>query len=316
MKRITALVFISLLLVPQAWAETAAGTLAERSSDTWLEASIATTFLLNSHLNAFEIDTDVNAGVVTLDGTVDESIDKDLAEEIARSFEGVKSVENKIKIAGRPGDAERKQVVASKRSFSQMVNDATTTAAVKSRLLWNKHTEGSNINVDTSNNIVTLKGTVRSGDERELAERLAENTSGVRRVENQLSVNTDQSAKLGAIDLDRVSDNAGSAIRKVEDEASRSVDEEKVEKSARGALKEVSKDVSDTWLTTKIKSTLLFTGETSGADVDVKTTAGMVTLTGSARSQSQKERISEIVNDIVGVKAVDNRLQLKSAAVS
>jgi osmotically-inducible protein OsmY len=48
--------------------------------------------------------------------------------------------------------------------------------------------DGSDINVDTSNNVVTLKGTVPSDTARARAKALAEMTDGVTSVRDQLTV--------------------------------------------------------------------------------------------------------------------------------
>ena len=48
--------------------------------------------------------------------------------------------------------------------------------------------KGRNIDVDTANGVVTLKGEVDSLRERDAAEQLARETAGVKRVVNQLKV--------------------------------------------------------------------------------------------------------------------------------
>ena len=48
--------------------------------------------------------------------------------------------------------------------------------------------KGSDINVDTNNHVVTLKGTVTSNAGRDRAIALAKRTSGVQRVVDQLTV--------------------------------------------------------------------------------------------------------------------------------
>lgn len=69
---------------------------------------------------------------------------------------------------------------------------------------------------------------------------------------------------------------------------------------------------SDAWLTTKIKSTLLFHRSVSaGTEVDVK--GGSVTLKGAADSQAQKDLTTEYVNDIDGVKDVKNEMIVAKA---
>ena len=153
-------------------------------SEARIEGQIVATYALNRHLNPFEFDVDVDGNTVILTGEVDESIDKDLAEQVALGVDGVKKVKNNIKVNE---DYQRKpKKTKQERGFGDAVSDATTTASVKSMLLWNGNTDGMDINVDTMNGVVTLTGTVDNSAEKELAERLAANTDGVRDVENKL----------------------------------------------------------------------------------------------------------------------------------
>ena len=152
--------------------------------DAWVDGKVETAFALNPHLNPFSIDTDVENGTVWLTGTVESDIDRDLAGEIALSVDGVKKVENKLEVA----KMEKSSMEKATDNFMQHVSDATTTATVKTKLLANGNTKGLQINVDTNDNVVTLRGTVGSDEIRDLAEALAENTDNVERVENELKV--------------------------------------------------------------------------------------------------------------------------------
>ena len=55
------------------------------------------------------------------------------------------------------------------RTFSDKVEDATITASVKSKLLWNTRTDGLDIGVDTVAGKVTLSGAASSAEEKDLA---------------------------------------------------------------------------------------------------------------------------------------------------
>jgi len=64
---------------------------------------------------------------------------------------------------------------------------------------------------------------------------------------------------------------------------------------------------SDTWLTTKVKTTLLFHRSVS-AMTEVNTKDGIVTLQGKADSQAEKDLTTEYVKDVEGVKDVNNEM--------
>jgi hyperosmotically inducible periplasmic protein len=178
-------VLISALCAPAfAAGERGAG---DKIEDAWIDGSIETAFLFNTHLNNFKIDTDVNDGVVTLSGTVESDIDRDLAEEIAKGVEGVSQVNNQL-VVGAVEPEDRDRAEAQSRDFRQWAEDATTTAEVKAKLLANDNTEGLAIDVDTRANVVTLTGKVDSKEEAQLAEQIADNVDGVAEVQNELRI--------------------------------------------------------------------------------------------------------------------------------
>jgi hyperosmotically inducible protein len=65
---------------------------------------------------------------------------------------------------------------------------------------------------------------------------------------------------------------------------------------------------SDAWLTTKVKTALLFHRNVSATQTEVNTKKGIVTLKGEADSQAQKDLTMEYVKDIEGVKGVNNKM--------
>ncbi len=154
------------------------------AKDAWITGKVETIYLLNAHLNGFTIDTDVKNGAVHLTGKVESSIDRDLAGELAKGVDGVASVDNDLVIDAKA----RSPVKQGAHSFADWVDDATTTAEVKSRLLANSNTHGLKIDVDTRQDVVTLKGTVSSAEEKQLAEQLARNSGDVKDVRNLLAV--------------------------------------------------------------------------------------------------------------------------------
>ena len=75
---------------------------------------------------------------------------------------------------------------------------------------------------------------------------------------------------------------------------------------------ESDQPVTDTWITTKVKSTLATTDGVKSMDIDVKTVDGMVTLTGVLDSQISVKKAVAAAQSIKGVKKVDHS-NLKSA---
>ena len=67
---------------------------------------------------------------------------------------------------------------------------------------------------------------------------------------------------------------------------------------------------SDTWITMKVKTALLFHRYVSGTGTTVYTKDGVVTLQGEASSTAQKELTTEYAKDIDNVKSVNNEMTI------
>jgi osmotically-inducible protein OsmY len=245
-----------------------------------LEGQIGTAILLNRHLNPFEISVDVEGDTAILSGTVDEAVDKELAERVALNARGIARVDNKIAVETEAKLRERRS--EGERDFDEAVEDASITASVKSRLLWNDVTDGLEIDVDTLRGKVTLSGKAGTQAEKDLATRLARLTDGVRGVDNRIAIAPD-----GEDDADEMA----------EERAERRGDTD-VDRPAESP-------VSDGWISAKVKSSLLMSAGVDGLDLSVETQEGQVKLGGAASSVSERDLAVEIAKDIKGVKGVD-----------
>jgi hyperosmotically inducible periplasmic protein len=67
---------------------------------------------------------------------------------------------------------------------------------------------------------------------------------------------------------------------------------------------------SDGWLSTKVKTTLLFHRNVSASGTDVFVKDGVVSLRGEASSLAQKELTTEYAKDVEGVKEVKNEMTI------
>ncbi len=63
--------------------------------------------------------------------------------------------------------------------------------------------------------------------------------------------------------------------------------------------------IDDTWITTKVKSSLLAEPDVSGLEINVDTLNGVVTLRGQVETQAQLDAATRIARDIEGVANVD-----------
>ncbi len=70
----------------------------------------------------------------------------------------------------------------------------------------------------------------------------------------------------------------------------------------------------DTWITTKVKSSLLADTAVAGTKIDVDTVNGVVFLTGTATTQAQVDQAKKVAAGIKGVSKVDtSKLKLAPA---
>ncbi len=232
------------------------------------EGSIWTAFALNRHLSPFNISVKVEQGTATLKGKVENQVDKDLATQIAGGTGGINQVDNQLEIdpqvAAEPG---------TKANMARRFDDATLTATIKSKLLWNSVTDGLDIDVSAVQGVVTLKGQAKDANAKQLAGSLASNTDGVTEVNNLISI----SAR----------------------------DTQAIKEQNQAQANSVREELSDAWITSKVKSSLIYSRNLDGLNIKVETKSGVVSLDGVVANYAEKELAIEIARNIRGVKGVD-----------
>jgi hyperosmotically inducible protein len=77
------------------------------------------------------------------------------------------------------------------------VSDDTITSQVQSKISSMSTLKDADINVSTSNGVVTLSGTAASADEKSQAEAAAKSVKGVKSVDNQVSTSMSSSSSGG-----------------------------------------------------------------------------------------------------------------------
>jgi len=241
-------------------------------SDEWIEGRIQGAMAYNTYLDSADLSVGMDKGVATLSGAVPSDVERELAEAIAMNISGVKSVENEIKVDPELAMRTRPDSV-------QKIMDATTTAAVKNRLLASKSVHEMDVKITTKNGIVSLSGTVATLPQKNMAEQIAYDTRNVQDVKNELKI----------------------------------ADAQTLSEKARNASVSVSRDLSDSWISSKIRTSLLFSSAFPRSNVSVNTNKGKVTLEGYAQNAEQRAAIETAVNDFLGVREVQNNLKLKNS---
>ena len=88
----------------------------------------------------------------------------------------------------REAQEEREKAKANKETIGDTLDDAWIHTKIVAKLIANSTTPERKINVDVVKNVVTLRGTVDTAEEKAAAEKTAKDTDGVKSVVNQLKV--------------------------------------------------------------------------------------------------------------------------------
>ena len=155
-------------------------------------------------------------------------------------------------------------------------SDAGITTAVKSKFAADDTVKAYQINVDTKDKIVTLKGEVDTAAAREKAVEIARATDGVRDVVNVLVVTPATAPTSGVADREKDTGNL----------------------------------TGDPLITATVKSKMLADATVSGLKINVDTADGVVSLTGDVASTIEKRRALEIARETDGVKSVKDQLKI------
>ncbi len=152
-------------------------------SDAWIALKIRTQLLIHANVSATATKVEVNEGVVTLSGTVDNAAQKDLTEAYVKDIEGVKSVTNGLEVKAPAADSTDHTV-------GETIDDASITSQVKFALLSHRSTSALKTKVTTKNGVVMIAGDASSDAEKDLVTKLAGSIRGVQSVENDMAVKT------------------------------------------------------------------------------------------------------------------------------
>ena len=159
------------------------------------------------------------------------------------------------------------------------VTDGWITMKIHSQFVPEDPLEGSNIDVDTTKGVVTLTGLVPSEAARTRALAIAKATDGVKSVVDKLRVGRGESA------LDP--------------------------KNPREAGRSTGRTITDGWVKAKIHSQFIPDPALSDSDIDVDVKNGVVTLTGTIKTEAGRAKAVSIAKTTSGVKSVTETLKIR-----
>lgn len=274
------------------------------------------------------IDLEVDEGVATLSGTVNNILARDRAVRIARMVRGVRAVVDNI------------EVRATGRSDGEISSDVSAALAAE------PVAEPWEISVSAEDGVVTLAGVVEGFPEKWLAAKVAKGVKGVRGVENNIVVTnvidrpddelqTSISKRLAwdvrvddaKIDVE-VSDGAvrltgavGSAHeRRLAEQMAmidgvRSVDAEDLE--VRPAMSDAMRSsaarasLTDSAVREGVEQAMFYDPRVFSREVDVRAEDGVVTLSGTVETVKEKRAAAQDARNTRGVRRVINNLKVR-----
>jgi hyperosmotically inducible protein len=145
-----------------------------RHSDSGITSVIQASLEANDKVKAREVEVQTREGTVYLTGVVDTEEARREAARVAWRTEGVRGVVNDLTVG--------------ERTVGSWIDDVMISSKVKSKLIANSDIKAGDIDVGSSQGVVTLIGRVSSEKIKSEAESIARGTKGVKEVHNELLV--------------------------------------------------------------------------------------------------------------------------------
>ena len=239
-----------------------------------------------------DISVTASNGVVTLRGSVPDADAREHAVALAREVDGVQRVDNELQVApaaaGDPTTADARPMEGAAtpaRAANDPASPGWITTKIQAQYFVNPDVRPWNIDVTTSSDgTVTLRGEVEEAADRDEAVRIARETEGVTRVENQLRVRPATADRDAAEQRD-----TADAGRDTRDDES-----------------------PDAWITAKVQAKYFLDTDVKGRNINVDTRDGIVTLTGEVESEGERRQALAIARNTDGVMSVTDQLQIQT----
>jgi len=150
-------------------------------TDTAITAKVKSQFMGDSHLKNSDISVTTTNGVVTLTGSASGADAKSAAEKLAGGVDGVKSVDDDLRIASSSSAGTKMDKATAK--TERVASDSWITTKVKSEIMADSVSKGFDVSVTTTHGVVVLTGTLANQDAIDHVKDLTEKVKGVKSVD-------------------------------------------------------------------------------------------------------------------------------------
>jgi len=182
--------------------------------------------------------------------------------------------------------------------------DAGITTNVKTKMAADDTVKAYQIDVDTQNGVVTLKGDVDTVAAKTMAVRIARETEGVRDVIDQIQI-TETAPTGGLLEPDDRAEQEGRDTAGRLEEGARDLGTRTGDAANRAGAA-----VSDAAITSAVKAKFLADTTVRGLKIDVDTKAGVVVLNGTVSSRAEADRAVMLARETEGVDHVVDNLKV------
>jgi osmotically-inducible protein OsmY len=155
-------------------------------ADARLETEVRLALLDKLGEDGLGVTVDATGGRVSLVGAVDERATQELAEEVAKSVPGVQSVDNRL--FARQESPEKTTAGRAAGTAEREVNDAVLEMRVGKNLLGEIGRYALDLEVEATDGVVSLRGTLPDRERKSLALKAARGTPGVQKVVDLVKV--------------------------------------------------------------------------------------------------------------------------------
>ena len=249
----------------------------DQLADSWLTTKIQAQYFADDDIKARYINVSTRDGVVTLSGRVESADAKQQALQIAQNTDGVRQVQDHL-VIGLEQARDRSSV-------PEQMDAAWITTKIQAKYFADPSVNGRDINVTTTNGVVTLSGRVDSEQTRQQAIAIARGTDGVARVEDRLAVQPEGAvATTGA-----AGGNTGRTL---------------------------GEKIDDARITSTIQSKYFLDDLVKGRRINVDTRQGVVTLRGDVGNESERAQALLLARNTDGVQRVEDNLTVNPAVTA
>jgi hyperosmotically inducible protein len=242
--------------------------LAASETDENLEASARGAYVFRKLLAEEGLSIEVSNGTVTLRGSVETALQRELAEEAVTALAGVRSIDNQIAVKpAQPAEA-----------------DALLARTVKTILGWHQSGRVPAGYLEVKEGVVILKGETDDEGARAMVAEYAAGIDGVKEVRNELTLKPAKSEN-------------GAAAKTPE-----------APSAPKPAAHDAAAEVDDPSITAQARMALRLHRPTRGLKPGVEVREGVLTLSGHAATEEEKNHAGRLCADIYGVRKVVNKM--------